>query len=311
MNANTNKISIGTRGSKLAVAQTKMVRDALLHANSNTLCAEDIEIVVIKTTGDSILDRPLKDLGGKGLFTKEIDQAMLDGRIDIAVHSMKDVPTHLPDCIHLPCVFPREDPRDVLISPSVRRIQDLPEGAVVGTSSLRRGAQVQMLRPDLKVVSFRGNVQSRLDKLAKGQVAATFLAQAGLNRLGLDLAQATPISIDDMVPAIAQGAIGLTSRKDDHRINALIAPLNDRDTMLSCTCERAFLATLDGSCQTPIAGIALIAGDAVSFRGQVLRPDGSECLNIEASGHVDDAYAIGVKAGEDMKLQMPLDYFCV
>jgi hydroxymethylbilane synthase len=259
-----------------------------------------IEIEVINTTGDQIQDRTLALIGGKGLFTKEIDEAQLAGRVDIAVHSMKDVPTELPPGLTLAALLPREDVRDALISSKARSLADLPAGAVVGTASLRRGAQILRRRPDLTVIPFRGNVQTRLRKLAEGQVDATLLAMAGLHRLGLNLPEVTPLSIDEMLPAVAQGAIGITCRSDDRRALDYLAALDHATTRAQVSAERAFLKVLDGSCRTPIAGLATQAGDHLTFAGMILQPDGSAAHDVAAAGAIGRAVQIGQDAGETL-----------
>lgn len=294
----TRLLKIGTRGSPLALAQAHETRDRLMAAHG--MAAERFEIVVIKTTGDAVQDRSLSEIGGKGLFTKEIEEALLDGSIDIAVHSMKDMPTLLPDGLELSTYLPREDMRDAFISRRFDGIADLPKGAVVGTSSLRRRAQLLARRPDLRVVEFRGNVQTRLRKLDEGVAVATFLACAGLNRLGMEGA-AKPIDASDMLPAVAQGAIGIEQRSGDGAISALLAPLDHGETRLQLAAERAFLAALDGSCRTPIAALAQRVGDRVQLRGEILRPDGS----IRHAGvwdcAPDEAAAMGATAGQELK----------
>jgi len=295
-------LRIGTRGSPLALAQAHETRERLAAAFPDLAGPDAIEIVIIKTTGDLVLDKPLAQIGGKGLFTKEIDEAMLDGRIDLAVHSMKDVPTLLPDDIVLPCILPREDVRDAFISSKAARLLDLPQGAVVGTASLRRGAQILARRPDLQVVSFRGNVQSRLRKLSEGVVDATLLALAGLRRLGMAEHATEILEPDFMLPAVAQGAIGITCRADDARALTLLAALDHAPSHVQVLAERAFLALLDGSCRTPIAALAQLDGQGgLSFRGLVVRPDGSEVLETRLSGRAADAEAIGRAAGEEIK----------
>lgn len=255
---------------------------------------EAFEIVVIRVTGDAVQDRPLSTIGGKGLFTREIEDALLAGVIDMAVHSMKDMPTVLPDGLVIDCFLPREDPRDAFVSLDDHAgLADLPEGAVVGTSSLRRRAQLLARRPDLQVVEFRGNVQTRLSKLAQGQAAATFLAMAGLNRLGLTAIAARPIPPDAMLPALAQGAIGVERRAGDEAVAAMLALIHDGETGLRLDAERAFLAALDGSCETPIAGLAEIEGGILRLRGEILRPDGSRVLSDDASGPVSTGAAMG------------------
>jgi len=270
-----------------------------------------IEIEVINTTGDQIQDRTLALIGGKGLFTKEIDEAQLAGRIDIAVHSMKDVPTELPPGLTLAALLPREDVRDALISSKARSLADLPEGAVVGTASLRRGAQILRRRPDLKVIPFRGNVQTRLRKLAEGQVDATLLAMAGLHRLGLDLPEVTPLSIDEMLPAVAQGAIGITCRSDDARALDYLAALDHMTTRAQVSAERAFLKVLDGSCRTPIAGLAALSDDHLNFNGMILRPDGSAAFDVAVDGAVARATQIGQDAGETLLARAGHDFLAL
>ncbi|MBT3237629.1 MAG: hydroxymethylbilane synthase [Rhodospirillaceae bacterium] len=296
--ARSSNLRIGTRGSPLALAQAEQVKTQLTEAFPDL--AAVLEIVVIKTTGDAITDRPLADAGGKGLFTKEIDDAMLDDSIDLAVHSMKDVPTWLPDGIVLPCMLEREDPRDAFISEKATSLDGLDEGAVVGTASLRRQAQVLARRPDLKVVSFRGNVQTRLKKLSDGDVDATLLAQAGLNRLGRADVATSVIETTDMLPAVGQGAIGITCRGDDRKALHFLGALNHTETVARVTSERALLEVLDGSCRTPIAALAEIAGDRLTLRGMIAKPDGSEVLETTLSGSVANAEGIGQDAGHDL-----------
>ena len=289
-------LGIGTRGSPLALAQAYETRERLVATHG--LDEADIEIKVISTTGDQIQDKALRAFGGKGLFTKEIEEALLDGSIDLAVHSMKDVQTMLPEGLYIPTILPREDVRDGFISPVAVDLMSLPEGAKVGTSSLRRQAQVKVLRPDLEVVTFRGSVQTRLEKLAKGEVAATFLAVAGLNRLELTEKITKKIEPEVMLPAVAQGAIGLECRMGDERVVPLLAPLNHAETELCVTVERAFLKRLDGSCRTPIAGLARLDGDEIKFTGQILAPDGGAAFSQSVSGSVDQPEALGVQAAE-------------
>ncbi len=283
-------LRIGTRGSPLALAQAHETRARLMAAWGLPEAA--FAVVVIKVTGDQVLDKPLKEIGGKGLFTREIEEALLDGGIDIAVHSMKDMPTVQPPGLVLDCHLPREDVRDAFVSPAGGGIADLPPGAVVGSSSLRRRAQLAHRRPDLRLVEFRGNVQTRMRKLAEGAASATFLAMAGLNRLGLAVGQ-RPIPPDEMLPAVAQGAIGIERRSDDSATAALLEPIADRDTGLRLAAERAFLARLDGSCQTPIAGLALLDAGRIRLRGEILRPDGSARIAGEAEGPASDGAAMG------------------
>jgi hydroxymethylbilane synthase len=290
----------------LALAQAEETRRRLEQAWPKLAGA--IEICVIHTTGDQIQDRTLALIGGKGLFTKEIDDAQLAGRVDIAVHSMKDVPTVLPAGLTLAALLPREDVRDALISKKARSLAELPAGAVIGTASLRRGAQIQRRRPDLKVVPFRGNVQTRLRKLAEGQVDATLLAMAGLHRLGLELAEASPLAVDELLPAVAQGAIGITCRAEDSRAIELLAALDHAPTRREVEAERAFLAVLDGSCRTPIAGLARIEGAGLDFTGMILLPDGSEAHDVAATGKASDASRIGRDAGEDLLARAGRDF---
>ena len=282
---------IGTRGSPLALAQAHETRGRLSQAFD--LPEEAFEIVVIKTTGDKVLDRPLGEIGGKGLFTKEIEDALLDGSIDIAVHSMKDMPVAQPDGLVIDCCLPREDVRDAFLTLDGRALSELPEGTVVGTSSLRRKSQLLHKRPDLKIVEFRGNVQTRLKKLEDGVATGTFLAMAGLRRLGLTDLPVKAISTEEMLPAVAQGAIGIERREDDTRAAEMLEAISDADTVARLTVERAFLEALDGSCQTPIAGLAELDGGSVKLRGEILRTDGSEAVDGSTDGAVEDGAEMG------------------
>lgn len=288
-------LMIGTRGSPLALAQAYETRARLMAAFDLPVGA--FEIVVIKTTGDdrSMIDadRPLKEIGNKGLFTKEIEEAMLDGRIDIAVHSMKDMPVAQPDGLVLDCYLPREDVRDAFVSLKEGGLAALPEGAVVGTSSLRRKAQLLNRRPDLKIVEFRGNVQTRLKKLGDGVADATFLAMAGLNRLNMTDVPRVAIEVEEMLPAVAQGAIGIERRVDDERAATMLAAIHHTPTGQRLAAERAFLAALDGSCETPIGGLAELQGDTLRLRGEILRIDGSQSLSDEVSGPISEGPALG------------------
>jgi hydroxymethylbilane synthase len=300
-------LRIGTRGSPLALAQAHTVRDRLAAAHG---CAPgDIGIHIIKTTGDRILDRPLSEAGGKGLFTKEIEEALLANDIDIAVHSSKDMPTQLPDGLAMVAYLEREDVRDVFISRKAATLADLPGGALVGSASLRRQALVKRLRPDLRVAMFRGNVQTRLRKLDEGEADATLLALAGLKRLGLEHEATAILPLDAFPPAIGQGAIGIEARERDGRILDLLKPIADRDTRIALETERAFLAALDGSCRTPIAGLATVDGDALSFHGMILRPDGSEVYETSRQGAVADAVRLGADAGGELKARGGPDFF--
>ncbi len=303
----TSQFRIGTRGSALALAQAAETRARLMAAHG--LAEDAFEIVVISTSGDRILDRPLSEAGGKGLFTKEIEEAMLDGRIDIAVHSSKDMPTKLPEGLELSAFLPREDVRDAFIGRAAPKLEDLPEGAVVGSSSLRRQALIRRLRPDIAVVMFRGNVQTRLRKLDNGDVAATLLANAGLRRLDLADIVTELLPVESFPPAPGQGAICIESRIGDERARELLAPIHHSDTGHALACERAFLAALDGSCRTPIAGYATVANGNIDFYGMILRPDGSEVHEIAADGALDDAVEIGRRAGEKVRERAGADFF--
>ncbi|MFX0543246.1 hydroxymethylbilane synthase [Roseovarius sp. S4756] len=291
-------MKLGTRGSPLALAQANETRARL--AAAFDLPFEAFEVVVIKTTGDRIIDRPLKEIGGKGLFTREIEEALLSGEIDIAVHSMKDMPTLQPEGLLLDTYLPREDVRDGFVSPGYATLADLPEGSKVGTSSLRRRAQVLVAYPHLEVVEFRGNVQTRLKKLEDGVAACTFLAMAGLNRLErTDVAQSA-LDPSVMLPAIAQGAIGIERRADDSRAAEMLSAIHDVETGQRLAAERAFLAALDGSCETPIAGLAELEGDTLHLRGEVLRPDGSQSIKDARSAPIADGADLGRAMAEDM-----------
>lgn len=293
------RIKIGTRGSPLALVQARETRDRLMAAHG--LDPSEIEIVAIATTGDRIKDRPLNEIGGKGLFTKEIEEALLAGEIHLAVHSMKDLPAHLPAGLTIAAVLPREDPRDAFMSPVAKSLAELKTGATVGSSSVRRTAQVLRLRPDLKSVQFRGNVETRLRKLAEGVADATFLACAGLNRLGLADKITAAIPVEIMLPAIAQGAVGIEIREDDEVTRKLLNAINHRQSELAVTCERAFLKALDGSCRSPLAGLAMLANNVLSFRGHALTPDGVHCFETTRTGSANDAAKIGEDAGKEVK----------
>ncbi|MEQ1714930.1 MAG: hydroxymethylbilane synthase [Hyphomicrobium sp.] len=291
-------IRIGTRGSPLALAQAHEVRERLAAAHG--LDPANIIITVIKTTGDRVLDRPLSEIGGKGLFTKEIEDALLANEVDLAVHSMKDMQTALPDGLILGATLPREDVRDAFLSLKYKSLDDVPAGAVVGSSSLRRQAQLLNVRPDLTVIGFRGNVQTRLKKLEEGVAAATFLAVAGLKRLKLEDRITSIIPTEQMLPAVAQGAIGLEIRAGDEKTAGLIAPLNHHATALAVTAERAFLKRLEGSCRTPIAGLAELRDNRLHFRGQVLSPDGKVSYTAAGSDTPERAIALGLAAAGDI-----------
>jgi len=300
-------LKIGTRGSPLALAQAHETRARLMAAFDLPEAA--FEIVVIKVTGDQILDKALKEIGGKGLFTREIEDALLEGSIDIAVHSMKDMPTLQPDGLILDCYLPREDVRDAFVSPLAAALADLPQGAVVGSSSLRRRAQLALRRPDLRLVEFRGNVQTRMKKLEEGVAVATFLAMAGLNRLGMGGVARSAIAPEEMLPAVAQGAIGIERRRGDARVAGLLAAIHDLPTGKRLAAERGFLAQLDGSCETPIAGLAVIEGDRLWLRGEILRPDGSEAIAGERRGALDDGEALGRDLADELLGRAPAGFF--
>ncbi|MBF9043185.1 hydroxymethylbilane synthase [Rhodobacterales bacterium HKCCE4037] len=307
----TAPLRIGTRGSPLALAQAHETRDRLMAAFD--LPEGAFEIVVIKTTGDdrSLIERDiaLKELGGKGLFTKEIEEDMLSGKIDIAVHSMKDMPVDQPEGLVLDCYLPREDVRDAFVSLNHESLAALPEGAIVGTSSLRRRAQLAARRPDLKVVEFRGNVQTRMRKLGDGVAEATFLAMAGLRRLGMEEVVKCALATTDMLPAVAQGAIGIERRADDSRAAAMLEAIHHGPTGQRLAAERAFLEGLDGSCQTPIAGLAELDGGTLRLRGEILRPDGSEVLTDDRSVPVEDGAALGAEMARDLRQRAGPGFF--
>jgi len=300
-------LRIGSRGSPLALVQAHELRDRLVVACG--LAPAAVEIRIIKTTGDVIQDRPLSEVGGKGLFTKEIEQALIDDAIDLAVHSSKDMPTVLPPGLILAATLPREDVRDAFVSRKARSLADLPNGATVGTASLRRQALVKRARPDLKVESLRGNVETRIRKLDEGVADATLLALAGLKRLGLADVATAVLDIDDFLPAVGQGAIGLETRESDARTRELVAKVNHAATSTALAAERAFLKVLDGSCKTPIAGHARIVDGRLSFRGMILRPDGSEVHETSRAGAVTDAVALGEDAGRELKARGGADFF--
>ena len=292
-------LRIGTRGSPLALVQARMVQARLAAALGVDVGA--IELATIRTSGDMIQDRPLAEEGGKGLFTKEIEEALLDGRIDLAVHSAKDMPTLLPQGLMLAACLEREDARDVFISRKAPSLDALPRGATLGTTSPRRQAIAKRMRPDLRVVPLRGNVETRLRKLDEGQADAIILALAGLKRLGLQ-AQATKVmSVEEFLPAAAQGAIGIEAREKDSRVRDMLARIDHADTAVAVACERAFLAELDGSCRTPIAGHATLSGRVLHFRGLIVKPDGSAAHETAVAGALEDAATIGADAGRALR----------
>ncbi|MCL2430754.1 MAG: hydroxymethylbilane synthase [Alphaproteobacteria bacterium] len=304
-------LRIGTRGSPLALWQAHAVQAGLAAAHG--VAPESIAIEIIRTSGDIIQDRPLSEAGGKGLFTKEIEQALIDGAIDVAVHSSKDMPTALPGGLELLACLPREDVRDVFISNKAASLADLPRGAVVGTASLRREAMVKRLRPDIAVVTFRGNVETRLRKLNEGAADATLLAFAGLKRLGREDVATAVLDVDTFLPAVGQGAVGIEARVADTRTRDLLAGINHAETLAAVRTERAFLAVLDGSCRTPIAGHAQViggmAGGVIVFRGMVLRPDGTEMQETTCKGAIGDGPALGAEAARELKGRTASGFF--
>ncbi|MCM2293426.1 hydroxymethylbilane synthase [Allorhizobium sp. BGMRC 0089] len=303
----TKPFRIGTRGSPLALAQAHETRDRLMAAHG--LPAEMFEIVVLSTTGDRVTDRALAEIGGKGLFTLELEQQLASGDLDLAVHSSKDMPTALPDGLGIIAYLPREDMRDALIGRTAPKLLDLPEGAVVGSASLRRQALIRRLRPDLQVVTYRGAVETRLRKLAEGEVDATLLAVAGLKRLDREAVITEYLDLERFPPAPAQGAICIEARLDDRRVRDLVSPVNHRPTFDAVSCERAFLAALDGSCRTPIAGFAVSDGERLGFTGTILTPDGTVFHDIAAEGGVGDAFALGWSAGEAIREKAGTGFF--
>lgn len=306
MNTSSPDLKIGTRGSPLALVQAHEVRDRLLAMHDGL----SVEIVIINTTGDQVQDRRLAEVGGKGLFTKEIQEALIDRRIDLAVHSMKDVETWLPEETTLAVVLEREDPRDAFLSPRATTLDELPAGAAIGTSSLRRQAQILHRRPDLRVEMLRGNVQTRLRKLEEGVCDATLLALAGLKRLGNEGLAQSIIETDVILPAVAQGVIGLETRREDSRVLDLVAPLNHAPTWIRVTAERAMLAALDGSCHTPIGGLAeLSAAGRLSLTGLIAMPDGSQLHKMSEEGPAGTPEALGTALGQALRARMPADFF--
>ena len=304
-------IKIGTRGSPLALAQAYETLDLLAATHPDLASPDALEIVALTTTGDKIQDRPLSEVGGKGVFTKELDDALFDGRIDIAVHSMKDVPTWLPDGMVLPCMLEREDVRDVMVSPRHKTFADMADGSVVGTTSLRRQAQVLARHPGLKVVIFRGNVQTRLRKLDEGEADATLLALAGLNRLERTDVVSSILEPEDLLPAVGQGAIGITCRANDIETIETLAALDHGETSLCVNAERAMLDVLDGSCRTPIAGLAQLSEDGLTMtlRGLVAEADGSKVWTAERTGSISDAESMGRDAGAQLRKDVGEEFF--
>ncbi len=296
-------MKLGTRASPLALVQAREARDRLCEAHGWP--ADAIEIVAIRTTGDTIQDRALAEAGGKGLFTKELDSALLEGRIDLAIHSAKDLPTAMPNGVSIAGYLPREDVRDAFIAPRAKTPENLPHGATVGTASLRRQAQLLRLRPDLKVKLLRGNVETRLRKVESGEFDATLLALAGLNRLGLAHHATAILDTERFLPAVGQGAVAITTRADDDVTLARLASVIDRDTTVALLCERAFLTVLDGSCRTPIGGYARLHAGDLEFRGIVLSADGSDAVETVSTGGVADAVDLGIEAGQALLARSP------
>ncbi len=303
----TRQLKLGTRGSPLALFQANLVARLLQAAHPDL----QVEIQTVRTSGDRIQDRPLADVGGKGLFTKEIERDLLDGDIDIAVHSMKDMETFLPDGLDIVAVLPREDPRDAFLSRDGASLDDLPAGARIGTASVRRQAQILHRRPDLSVVPFRGNVETRLRKLGEGEADATLLAYAGLKRLEREDVITGVFETDVMLPAAAQGAIGVETRIDDTAVLDLLAALDDAETSICIAAERAVLAALDGSCRTPIGAYATLdaAADIVSLQGLVAQPDGSELHRLSDTAPVADSVAMATELGNSLRAKMAPGFF--
>lgn len=292
-------IKIGSRGSKLALFQANLVKSLLTAKNPDL----EIDIAVIKTTGDRILDRNLSEIGGKGLFIKEIEEALLDGSIDLAVHSLKDMPAYMPNELQISCILPREEPEDALISLNATKIMGLPPDPVIGTSSPRRASQLLNLRPDAKIVPFRGNVPTRLDKIKNNEVDATFLAIAGLKRLNLVENIVHIVPIDQMLPAVSQGAITIQTSKNNEYINNLIKPLNHMETNICTSCERAFQRKFEGSCRTPIAALARINGINLNLECLIASPDGQTIYRTSRSGAVNDHVKMGEDAASELKIK--------
>jgi hydroxymethylbilane synthase len=294
-------LRIGTRGSPMALYQAGFVRDRLRALHPQLAAQGALELVIIRTTGDRVQNRLLAEIGGKGLFTKEIEEALLDNRIDLAVHSLKDMETLLPAGLVIGCVLPRDDPRDALVSRDGAGLGDLARGARIGSASLRRRAQLLRERPDLEILPIRGNVDTRLGKLAAGEVEALVLALCGLERLGRAAAVTEVLSAGRMLPAVGQGALAIECRSGDLGVLELLAPLNDPQSMACVTAERAMLAALDGSCRTPIAGLAAIEGDRLALDALLLAPDGSAERRGRGEGAMADAARIGNEVGERLR----------
>jgi hydroxymethylbilane synthase len=294
---------IGTRGSPLALAQARELKERLAKADPALASDGAIELAIIKTSGDAGELPPVAEIGGKGLFVKEIEEALLEGRIDVAVHSIKDLPAALPEGLEICAVLAREDPRDVFFSPRAASLEALPPGAKIGTGSPRRQAQLLALRPDLKIVPLRGNVETRLRKIRDGAADATILALAGLKRLGLECEATAVLGTDVMLPAAGQGAIGVECRAGDARVKNLVAPVNDQASETCVKAERALLAVLEGSCRTPIAGLAEIEGGVLILRALVATLDGTRVYKVTMRGSLQDAVKIGAEAGAELRAQ--------
>jgi hydroxymethylbilane synthase len=296
-------LRIGTRGSPMALRQTELVRERLTAAHPELAAAEMVEIVAIRTTGDRVQDRRLAEIGGKGLFAKEIDEALIDGRIDLAVHSLKDLETRLPGGVEIACILPRDDPRDAFLSAKAASLAALPQRAVVGTASLRRQAQLLRRRPDLEIVPLRGNANTRIRKLEAGEVDATLLALCGLQRIGLAHLATEILPREIMLPAVGQGALAVECRAGDERVRRLLAPLHDAPSAACTAAERAMLAVLDGSCHTPIAALAEVDrdGGGLTIEGLLLTPDGGGEIRSRRAGSVADAVAIGTALGQELR----------
>jgi len=300
-------LRIGSRGSPLALVQARQAQTALARACG--IGEDAIEIKIIRTSGDKIVDRPLADAGGKGLFTKEIEEALLSGSIDFAVHSSKDIPAVLPVGLTLAAFLPREDPRDALVSGKAKTLRELPRNALVGTSSPRRQALLMRARPDLRIAPLRGNVETRLRKIEGGEMDAAVLAVAGLKRLGLFSAMATALEVEEFLPAAGQGAIAIETRANDESARAHAAAVDDADAHTALVAERAFLAALGGSCRTPIAGHARLDGNTVRLRGLVAKTDGSDAIEVCRQGRRADAAALGADAGHEVRTRAGAGFF--
>ncbi len=294
-------LRIGTRGSAMALYQANLVRDRLVAAHPALAAPGMIELDVIRTTGDRVQNRLLAEIGGKGLFTKEIEAALIDRRVDLAVHSLKDMETALPPGLVIACVLPRDDPRDALVSRDGAALDALPRGAKIGTASLRRTAQLLRYRGDLCIAPMRGNVDTRLAKLAAGETDALVLALSGLRRLGKEASVSEIVPVDIMLPAVGQGALAIEARADDTEVRDLLAPLHDAASAACVTAERAMLAALDGSCRTPIAGFAELTGERLRLRAILLSADGSAERRAEGAGPASEPEALGREIGARLR----------